>query len=486
MAYQPSLNDIENTGESSYRPSLSDLMPQNNGMVNTFLGKMPSHLAQFQAGTPENKGLIEDVINASPVSEMNVLGKPIGAGYNLLKKFVQKATANTKPLEQAADEAAKNASIAERQAKVPKTGSLISNPVTDLENVENEIGKHLNIEGNHRSRISQGITNRVNSAIDYWKDAYKNFHNDVSDANFQMPDTAMKKMNYESMSPVQLIKSLGPDAYDALKKGEIGKFIEKQKADDLKQVQGNNPYLKRLTDIAPTPSDNNAADFLAKYKDFRDRTFKLRQQWADPRTEEVEKQKMEEALNKAHGMQTQMKDVLDEGLGEFKPEFERVNKGYSEQVFPLRNNPVFRKAKEGAVSQNVMRDLETNESGMPLLRDMVKQDPELMRNVVGQRYKLKSKEVFSPDETMRSYLDKMPEFKDLVDKKVNLLDQTSNLKNISLAKKMDIEKQLQDIKNNRSNARKKIGYGAGAAAATAIGLPGIRYLSKILTNESNQ
>lgn len=286
--------------------------------------------------------------------------------------------------------------------------------------VESNIGQHLNQGAQHDVRAAQGLSNRVNGIEDYWNNAYKTFTSNISDANFHMPKNAMEKLDYDSMSPSQLIKTFGNDAFEALKKGKLDDFIQKQKSNDVKQALGNNPYLQTLTEVAPTITDTNAADFLAKYKDFRDRTFKLSQRLRDPRVEEVEKQKMQQALTQGRQMQMQMKEVLDTGLGEFKPEFERVNKGYSEQVYPLRNNPVVEKAHEGKLSDNIIKSLRTNEEGMPLVREIVKQDPELLRNVVGQRYfssKAGRESIHNPNEMTREYLDEMPQLKQLLSQK---------------------------------------------------------------------
>src|ERR1043166_63890 len=154
--------------------------------------------------------------------------------------------------------------------------NLSQEHVQNAENMGNDIdaniGQFLNQGAQHDVRAAQGLSNRVNSIEDYWNNAYKTFTNNIADANFQMPKTAMEKLDYDSMSPTQLIQTFGGDAFEALKKGKLDDFIKKQKANDLKQQQGNNPYLQTLTEVAPTITDTNAADFLAKYKDFRDRS----------------------------------------------------------------------------------------------------------------------------------------------------------------------------------------------------------------------
>lgn len=319
--------------------------------------------------------------------------------------------------------------------------------------IDASIGQHLNEGAQHDVRAAQGISSRVQSIEDYWNNSYKKFTSDIADANFQMPKTAMEKLDYDKMSPTKLIQTFGPEAFYALKKGKIDQFLNKQKAADVKQAQGNNSYFSTLMEVAPTAADTNAADFLAKYKDFRDRTFKLSQRLRDPRVEEVEKQKMQDALGQARKMQGQMKEVLDTGLGEYKPEFERVNKGYSEQIYPLRDNPVVQNAQEGKLSDNIIKSLRTNQEGMPLVREIVKQDPEILRNVVGQRYfsgKSGREAIHNPNENMRQYLDEMPELKQLLEQKQAANEGLQQAKsNAEIAEQHHAEISNRDIESKK-------------------------------------
>ena len=416
---------------------------------------------------------------------------------------LQEKLSNTKIDENAVPKAEENLNTAQQHEQ--NTENMASS-------IDSNIGQFLNQGAAHDVRAAQGLSHRVQAVEDYWNNAYKTFQSNIADANFQMPKTAMEKLDYDAMSPTQLIKTFGNDAFVALKQGKMDEFIKKQKMNDVNQAQGNNSYLQTLMEVAPTITDTNAADFLAKYKDFRDRTFKLGQRLRDPRVEEVEKQKMQEALTEARKMQAKMKEVLDAGLGEYKPEFERVNKGYSEQIYPLRDNPVVQNAQEGRLSDNIIKSLRTNEEGMPLVRELVKQDPEILRNVIGQRYFSKPEELHNPNELMREYLGEVPQLKRLLNEKqtantaleqsranakaaqeqhkailkrsaesqklethvsdlhdkiengkkelstleknITSLKEASNKKNISLAKKIQIEKQLSDAKTEHAEIQK--------------------------------
>ncbi len=352
---------------------------------------------------------------------------------------------------------------------VPKAEENLNTAQQHEQNAENmsdsvnsNIGQFLNQGAQHDVRFSQGLTHRIDAVENYANDTYKTLMKNISDANFQMPKTAMEKLDYDKMSPTQLIKTFGADAFEALKKGKLDEFVKKQKTAELKQAQGNNPYLQNLMEVAPTITDTNAADFLAKYKDFRDRTFKLSRRWNDPRVEEVEKQKMGSALTEARKMQAKMKEVLDQGLGVYKPEFERANKLYSEQVYPLRANPMVEKAAEGKNSSNIIHDLRTNEEGMPLVRELVKQDPELLRNAIGQRYFSKPEEIHNPNETMREYLGEVPQLQRLLHERQTTntaLEQSRANAKIAQQQHTDLVKrqvESQKLENNLGELHDKI------------------------------
>ncbi len=358
---------------------------------------------------------------------------------------LQEQLTNTKVDKDAVPQAEENMNTAQQHQQ---------NSENMVSGIDSNIGQFLNKDAAHDVRAAQALSNRVQSIEDYANDSYKVFQNNIADANFQMPKTAMEKLDYDSMSPTQLIKTFGADAFDALKKGKLDDFIKKQKSNDIKQAQGNNSYLNTLMEVAPTITDTNAADFLAKYKDFRDRTFKLSQRLRDPRVEEVEKQKMQEALTQARQMQGQMKQVLDAGLGEFKPEFERVNKLYSEQIYPLRNNPLVQKAQEGKLTDNIIKSLRTNEEGMPLVRELVKQDPEILRNVIGQRYFAKPEEVHNPTELMREYLGEVPQLQRLLNERQTAnaaLEQSRSNAKIAQQQHADMIKREAESKKLETN-----------------------------------
>lgn len=430
--------------------------------VDTFIGQMPRHPKEFVIGSPEQKAQLEDlVMSAAGSPGFKIISQGLGrfaanAG-NVLKENIVAARQDIKPFEQTLEKSSKAHELASLEANSVKPG-LYDIPKTELENIENAIGSHLNIEGEHSVRASQGIKNRVKSIEDFWGNAYKGFEQKVKDAKFHMPEKAMESLSYDQSEVLKRLQQ-GADPKKVVQQ------MEKEK---------QNPFYDELLSNAPTSRDVNAGDFLAKYRDFRDALGGLKQDLKSERYGSVEKRRIREAIDKGKLMESDIKNVLHEGLGEFKPEFDWINKGYSEQVYPLRKNPLVKKAKSGTLPKNIMESLRTNESGMPLLRDMVKQDPELLKNIIGQRYKVKPQEIHAPNELVREYLNEMPELKELLTKKESSLSKYAQQKNITLAEKIKAEQQLMAIKKAKELANKNlkkssyIGIGAGAAA---LGIP---------------
>jgi len=280
-----------------------------------------------------------------------------------------------------------------------------------LGNVQDTINHHLNEGSAHRVNAAPKIANRVDRVINYWRDSYKKFLTDITDAQFHMPKEAMDNLDYSGMSQSQLIDTFGPDALDAIKKGKMDEFLKKQSE---KKKSSGNTYLDGLTKFAPTSSDTSAATFISKYKDFGSKLYKLGQELRNPLVLSSEKAKIEAAYSRGKEMKAQMKKVLDEGLGKYKGQFDILNKGYSEEVYPLENNPLVNKARIAKLPKNIVEAASSSEDAMPLVREIIKQDPELLRDIIGERYFDKPSEVHNPGQLMREYLPEMPELNNLL------------------------------------------------------------------------
>lgn len=444
--------------------------PQNLSMANTFIGELPKRALEFYPGTQENKDLIKDMLfTVAGGGGMKILGKGVGKGAGLLKKIFTSAGKSTTPYETEAAKTAQEYQAATEAAKVPKPG-LYRSPVSDLENIEHQLGTHINAEAEHGARAANSIKNRVKDIESFWSDSYNKFENKIKDAKFQMPEQAMDNLSYDTDAIIARIKQ-GADPRKVIQ-------IMEKEADNAE-----NPFYKNLISKAPSAKDTNASEFLSKYRDFRDAMGGLKSDLKNENILSSQKEKISEAIKKGKNIENQIKETLNQGLGEHKPEYDWLMKGYSEQVFPLRSNPLVKAAKKGKMPDNIIKALRTNESGMDVLRGIVKQDSELLRNVVGQRYIAKPSAIYAPNELTREFLDEMPEFKNLLGKREEILQDTVKRKDISLKNKIEAENKLREIQQAKSKAIKKLMIG-GAGAASTLGVPyGYGKISKLFTSD---
>jgi hypothetical protein len=265
----------------------------------------------------------------------------------------------------------------------------------------NNLGEHLKVGSAHDVHVGEFLKNKYKEVHSYWTDRYKTFVKDVKDKKITMP-TPETKAGMVNMSEVI------EDARAGKGKAKAGKAKSKPA----------NPVLDDLLKMAPTSADTAASTFLSKFKDFRNERFKLRQAMKFSKSAQ-ERDNIAAALKNSEKVEIAAKKALDEGLGkEHAAEFAKLNEGYSKIVFPLRENRVMKVARKyGLVNGNMINKLRGSEVGQDLVRGMIKQDPEMVKHVVGQTYEVKPSKIHNPNELTREYTEQMPQLQKLIEAK---------------------------------------------------------------------
>jgi len=345
-------------------------------------------------------------------------------------------------------------------------GIASSEAVATQKASDEAIGDYLNKGAAHNVRAAKGLSNRVESIENYWKGSFGKLKSDLKDSNFQMEN--IPDYTDDMQYVITNIKDL---------KIVNGKYVLPGKPEATGE-------LKSIIDKAPKSTDTSASDFITKYQDFRDARYDLLQR-AKSASSASERKHMFEVYEETKPLEKSVKDALNEGLGEHKPEFERVNQGYSQQVYPLRNNAVVKKALKGKLGANIIEDVGGHGEGQELVRELIKQDPELLRNVLGQRYAAKPEKLNEISESSAEFLYEAPEiskmmneFKVATDKKLQEVDAHKSQKNISLKQKIELEQEYKDLSkrlaqiNSDNNKIMKALKLAGKTAFTvAVGAP---------------
>ena len=113
----------------------------------------------------------------------------------------------------------------------------------------------------------------------------------------------------------------------------------------------------------------------------------------------------------------------------------------------------------------MLEEFSGNGEGQQLLRDIVKQDPEVVKNIIGQRYVTKPSEIHNPNELMREYLQESSNLNKLIGQKESALKDFAKQQNITLEQKMKAEKELANMKAGKTRQKNILKYGAMGAGA---------------------
>ncbi len=217
--------------------------------------------------------------------------------------------------------------------------------------------------------------------------------------------------------------------------------------------------FERIIKLAPDASHTKAADYMSHQKDFRDAIHNLYQD-AQHAGREGSSVRAAELFRVARGLkpfEDLVNETLREGLGEHLDTYDTLQRGYREQVRPLRENDVANKVTSGKpMSANIAEELNGNQRGQPLLRELAKQNPEILRNIVGQH---DLKDVVNPDEVLREYTNEMPELQKLTkarEQAINNKNESKNsLDNANEAHQNNISLNKENEKN-QTEVNKKI------------------------------
>lgn len=296
-------------------------------------------------------------------------------------------------------------------------------------NADNAIQQHLNPSADYKMRVSRELNHRIQSINDYHSSEYKKMMKDLKDNNFEL--------------------------------GNASRLDQINKAADKARVEfGDDPEgeFARLIKLAPTSSDTKASDFMMHQKDFRDAIYNTYQS-AIHEGREGSKVRATELFRVARALkpfEDIVNQTLREGLGEHLPRYDQLQQGYREQVYPLRENATANKITSGKpMSSNIAEELNGDQEGQALLRELAKQNPEVLRNIAGQH---DLKDIINPDEVLREYTNEMPELTKLVDMRQRALNNQneakSNLDNANMAHENN-QKLNKENEKNQSEFDKK-------------------------------
>lgn len=386
--------------------------------------------------------------------------------------------------------------VEESQANVEKTQLEHETANKLAEDTTSAIEKHLNKgaefdvrAANKIEEVQKGVTKEIGSG-------YKQLEDDFATREVPVENESQIKQKTEEM-------------HDLIRSGEA-------------QSKEMNAVLKDLSDLSKE-EPKTAKDYLHALQSVKQYAREAQKKSFKTGMNREERTAWEQRYDELNEKADELSNTLESNINpEDATKLKSLNSRWRNEVVPLYKNKVYQGIlKNGQMPDNIVKSLRGNKSGNVLIKNIIKNDPELLKNVVGQRYARKASSIHEPNETMNEYLERMPELNSLKeqhskaqeairmtkqraeeaklhheniskgsekrqkihtdiqnlqdkiaqqDKIINKLKSAKERKNISLEEKTKAEKEYKKALEIRTKARRKLMW-VGGTLATTGGVP---------------
>lgn len=204
------------------------------------------------------------------------------------------------------------------------------------------------------------------------------------------------------------------------------KVISHEIRDAITKGGYDSPEVKKLAQELESIGKANtipADKFVSAYRTLRTMAQKVRSSAYGKMPDEFNR-----LMASADSMEadvSKMEDLINKGLGkENLKELHTLNKRYATEVAPLFKNKFYQEMQAKSKAPKGMMEHLTNEpyvrstnpnktTGTKILNDIIRNDPELLKHVVGEKYAKNPKELHFPEETTQEFVQHMPELQKL-------------------------------------------------------------------------
>jgi len=398
-------------------------------------------------------------------------------------------------------------SIEESQANLANAEQKHKQAIMLEDQAARNISEHLNRGASHDVRVAAGIDKVVREKAGDIGKLYDQVETDLANKNITIPNTDnAKELNDQIIALIRSGEVKSPEALATLERlNKVGK-----------------------DEVIP------ARDYLAAFRTTRDYAHEARKEaYRVGITDEARQAAFKRAEELEHEVE-RMKPILEEGIGKETTDIlKKANARWSSEIAPIYRNKTYNRIKfEGTLPDNIMKTLRGTAIGRKELREIIKKDPELLKNVVGQQFAKSPSKLHDIGELEQEYVDQMPELKNLleqhkqtremvpqakrqfeeaqkshsvvekehkamieeaekrpgklkeihdlhdkiakIDSRIAELRKSANRKNMSLPEKMKAEKELRDAINLKKKSQKSL-KGMVIAGALLTGVPYAAY-----------
>ncbi len=322
-------------------------------------------------------------------------------------------------------------SLEQNEANLGKAESTHEEAKRLEDSTHKDIGAHLNTGMDHDEDLTVQLLPKIKKIEDDAVNAYTAFTEKVKSTNAKMKPEAREDFQAE-----------------------------------LKEIRkSKNPYVQDFLDVAPNAADSNMTNFMTKYKDFGQALYNLSQTskfaWENERINASMLKQINDAIKIGKQIKESAKKAINNGLGGLQEEFEAVNKGYSDYVYPIRGSKTIEKMRtEGKITSGDMTDaLRGTAEDKVILRDLIKSDPTALKSIAGERFDSGINNLLTPNNRTKQYLDLMPDLNKMLENHQQAIRQVEySGKNLKAAKSSHSEniKFHEEVEKSRQQKQEKI------------------------------
>lgn len=355
--------------------------------------KRKSNLAQQQKSEINKNLSQEPELNTSmmpqkPIIEVQNLKNEIKAQENLLKENKQKAAEHEQSMKQHLGEGEEHG--------VP----IAEHVVEHVKKVKKDIGKE-----------------------------YDAIEQDLQEKHVTIPRT-------ESIEKIE-------EEYRKLLKGSKAQFVSDEELENLVKQAAKNAPKKTRVDIIP------ANEFLSNFRTMRQMAQKMKSSAYEKGISRDEQALRETKATEMMNLSDEMEHILEQqNMGDSLKQLKNTNKRWRTEITPLYENTNYKTFlnKGYASSEDLIKSLRGNKEGQVIIRNIIKESPEMTKRIVGMSHAKNPSELLSPRELTREYLNQphMEETNKLINQ------YKDHLKNIE-----QNEKQLNELKETHEINKEK-------------------------------
>jgi hypothetical protein len=374
-------------------------------------------------GVPELEKTAQEALRESDLAESQLNQakgySAVQTGLNTeipMQKAVSQKTSQLGQMEQPEQNTLPVPSTRESAANVENARSAHATAINEENEAANAISEHLNKGAAHDVRVAAGVDEKLSA------DKAK-IQKDFNDVEKSLTD---KKVTINNPKETKEII------------GELKKYYETASPEDVESltpVHGLFQYENKI--------NIPASDFLKAIRSIRGHANDARRTAYTHGINQAEREAAIKRYNRLDDIADKMGTILEQHIGtEDSAILKRANTGWRERVVPLYRNRIYQNIHyKQQMPANIIQSLRGNEKGNQIIKDVIQKDPELLKNVIGQRYAAKPHELHNAGELAQEYLDKMPELQDL------LMNHKEKLTNMQPAKETLEAAETQHARN---------------------------------------